>query len=189
MSDWDFLYEMNERGYSPEEIADAAGSGAAPWEWEEITEEWIESQLEDETTQPYISRDGFPFSLLEHAEIFHDLVDCAARHFENTGRYLQIWGELGEIYAEIKFGLRRHGTHKAGSDGTIAGKLVEVKTISPEKKTDQVLVKSQGDFQQLLIVRISSDFEFQGKLFERNELGGNTGKFLKGKLKDSANNA
>ena len=30
MSDWDFLYEMNERGYSPEEIANAAGSGAAP---------------------------------------------------------------------------------------------------------------------------------------------------------------
>lgn len=29
MSDWDFLHEMNERGYSPEEIADAAGSGAA----------------------------------------------------------------------------------------------------------------------------------------------------------------
>jgi len=29
MSDWDFLYEMNESGYSPEEIADAAGSGAA----------------------------------------------------------------------------------------------------------------------------------------------------------------
>ncbi len=30
MSDWDFLYEMNERGYSAQEIADAAGSGAAP---------------------------------------------------------------------------------------------------------------------------------------------------------------
>ena len=25
MSDWEFLHEMNERGYSPEEIADAAG--------------------------------------------------------------------------------------------------------------------------------------------------------------------
>ena len=36
MSDWDFLYEMNEPGYSPEEIADAAGSGAAPWEWAHI---------------------------------------------------------------------------------------------------------------------------------------------------------
>ena len=197
MSDWDFLYEMHERGYSPEEIADAAGSGAAPWEWEDISIELIDDQLEDgpksdsysiDPIQPYKSRDGFPLSFLEHSEIFHDLVDCAARHFKNTGRYLQIWGELGEIYAEIEFGLRRHGTHKAGSDGTIAGKLVEVKTISPEKRTDQVLVKSQGDFEQLLIVRISSDFDFQGKLFDRSELSGNSGKFLKGKLKDSASN-
>lgn len=29
MSDWDFLHEMHERGYSADEIADAAGSGAA----------------------------------------------------------------------------------------------------------------------------------------------------------------
>jgi hypothetical protein len=46
MSDWDFLYEMNERGYSAQEIADAAGSGAAPWEWEYIDREWVDSQLE-----------------------------------------------------------------------------------------------------------------------------------------------
>ena len=198
MSDWEFLYEMHELGYSPDEIADAAGSGAAPWEWENISREWIDSQLVDEPKyeshsiqpiEPYKSRDGFPFNSLAHSEIFRDLVDCAARHFENTGRYLQVWGELGEIYAEIKFGLRRHGTHKAGSDGTIAGKLVEVKTISPEKTNDRVLVKSQGDFEQLLIVRISSDFEFQGKLFDRSELSSTAGKFLIGKLKDGASNA
>jgi hypothetical protein len=47
MSDWDFLYEMNERGYSAQEIADAAGSGAAPWEWEYLDREWVDSQLED----------------------------------------------------------------------------------------------------------------------------------------------
>ena len=29
MGDWDFLYEMNERGYSSDEIADAAGAGMA----------------------------------------------------------------------------------------------------------------------------------------------------------------
>jgi len=175
MSDWEFLYEMHERGYGPEEIADAAGSGAAPWEWESISREWVDSELEDEPKydsnlveqiEPFKSRDGFPFSMLEHSEIFRDLVDCASRHFENTGRYLQIWGELGEIYAEIKFGLRRHGTHKAGSDGTIAGKLVEVKIISPEKTNDRVLVKSQGDFEQLLIVRISSDFEDDAKPYQ-----------------------
>ena len=198
MSDWDFLYEMNDRGYSAEEIADAAGSGAAPWEWEYIDREWVDSQLDDasedklhpiEPRTPFKSREGFPFSSLEQTEIFYDLVDCAIRHFANTGRYLQIWGELGEIYAEINFGLRRHGTHEAGSDGIINGKLVEVKTISPEKSSDLVLVKSQGNFEQLLIVRIDHDFQFEGKLVDRSELKGASGKFLRGRLKNDSSNA
>ena len=46
MSDWDFLYEMNERGYSPEEIVDAAGSGAAPWEWEHIEKQEMKAEWE-----------------------------------------------------------------------------------------------------------------------------------------------
>lgn len=198
MSDWDFLYEMNEQGYSAQEIANAAGSGAAPWEWEYIDREWVDSQLEDgpddkpiavEPNTPFQSRSGFPLSTLEQAEIFYDLIDCAKRHFENTGRYLQVWGELGEIYAEIKFGLRRHGTHEAGSDGTIAGKLVEVKTISPEKANDLVLVKRQGNFEQLLVVRIDQEFQFQGKLFDRDELKGVSGKFLRQQFKDDTSNA
>ncbi|MDP1654689.1 MAG: hypothetical protein Q8L16_15450 [Hydrogenophaga sp.] len=193
MSDWDFLHEMNARGYSAQKIADAAGSGAAPWEWECLDRDWIDSQLENvlsvELNTPFQSRDGFPFSTLEQAEVFYDLIDCAERHFQNTGRYLQIWGELGEIFAEIKFGLRRHGTHEAGSDGTIAGKLVEVKTISPEKTSDRVLVKSQGDFEQLLIVRINRSFEFQGKLFDRDELKGASGKFLRGRFEDDTGKA
>lgn len=164
-------------------------------EW--ISWEWINSQFDDEPedaeaielAEKFESREGFPFSVLKQTEVFLGLVDCAQQHFENTGRYLQIWGELGEVYAEIKFGLRRHGTHKAGSDGTIAGRLVEVKTISPEKTTDRVQVKSQGDFEQLLIVRISSDFEFQAKLFERSALKGVAGKFLRARLEDDANNA
>jgi hypothetical protein len=58
---------MNERGYSPEEIAEAAGSGIAPWEWEYVSREWVDSQLEDEpeddaysakTDEPFQSRDG-----------------------------------------------------------------------------------------------------------------------------------
>lgn len=192
MGDWDFLYEMRELGYSAEEIADAAGCGVAPWQWKYVDRDWVDSQFKDTPeddaysiapSEPFESREGFPYSILQQTEIFHDLVECAVRHFESTGRYLQVWGELGEIYAEIKFGLRRHGTHKAGSDGTINGKLVEVKTISPEKCGDRVLVKSQGDFEQLLIVRIDQDFQFQGKLFDRSELKGSAGKFLRGRLK------
>lgn len=192
MSDWDFLHEMHDRGYSPEEIADAAASGAAPWEWDSISTEWIDSCLQGEPLDdaesiqpggPFQGRDGFPFSVLEQAEIFYDLIECARRHFENTGRYLQVWGELGEIYAELKFGLRRHQTHQAGSDGYIDGKLVEVKTISPERAGDRVFVKAQGDFEKLLIVRIDRDFQFQSKLIDRTELNGGSGKFLSGRLK------
>lgn len=194
MSDWDFLHDMHHGGYGPGQIADAAACGYNPWEVT-VSGEWIDAQLDDEPkvdassvrpSGPFQSRDGFPFSVVDQAQIFLDLVDCAARHFKNTGRYLQVWGELGEIYAEIKFGLRRHGTHTAGSDGTIAGKLVEVKTISPEKSCDRVLVKSQGDFEQLLVVRICRDFKFQAKLFDRGELKRVGDKFLGGRLSDEA---
>lgn len=188
MSDWDFLHDMHDQGYSPEDIADAAATGVAPWQWKYVDREWANEQLEDETAEgahsiePAKSREGFPFSILQQMEVFQDLVDCAERHFENTGRYLQIWGELGEIYAEIKFGLRRHATHAPGSDGTIDGKRVEVKTISPEKSSDRVAVKSQGDFEFLLIVRIDRYFQFRGKLIERSKLGGGTGKLLHGRF-------
>lgn len=192
MSDWDFLHEMRDRGYSADEIALAAGVGYAPWEEVYISRKWLDEELRDQAPDPadslksrdsFKSRDGFPFSVLEQAEILQDLVNCAQRHFNNTGRYLQVWGELGEIYAEVKFGLCRHGTHHAGSDGTIDGKLVEVKTISPEKASDEVIVKSQGDFEQLLVVRIDENFGFTGKLFERKGLSGRDGKFLRARLR------
>ncbi len=194
MSDWDFLYEMREQGYSADDIALAAGVGYAPWEEAYINRQWVDEELKDQSPdpakslkpkEPFKSRNGFPFSALEQTEILVDLVDCAQRHFTNTGRYLQVWGELGEIYAEVKFGLCRHGTHQAGSDGTINGKLVEVKTISPEKASDEVMVKSQGDFEQLLIVRIDENFEFTGKLFDRDELAGGGGRFLKARMEKS----
>jgi hypothetical protein len=169
MSDWDFLHEMRDRGYGADDIAMAAGVGYAPWEEAHISRQWIEGELKDQSPdparslkpkEPFKSRDGYPYSVLEQAEILADLVDCADRHFRNTGRYLQVWGELGEIYAEVQFGLRRHETHRAGSDGTIDGRRVEVKTISPERAGDDVVVKSQGDFEQLLIVRIDNNFAF-----------------------------
>lgn len=188
MSDWDFLHEMHERGHSASDIADAAAIGYAPWEEPHLSKEWIDAELENQPSDSarslkrrgqFRSREGYPHSVLEQIEIFEDLVDCAVRHFRNTGRYLQVWGELGEIYAEIRFGLRRHGSHQAGSDGTIAGKLVEVKTISPEKANAEVAVRRQGDFEQLLIVRIDEEFQFTGKLIDRERLSDGGGRFLR----------
>jgi hypothetical protein len=189
MSDWEFLHDMHNDGYSPEQIADAAACGYNPWECEPIDPEWIDVQFSNHAVDKPIknvkSRDGFPYSTIEQTNIFHDLIECAARHFDNTGRYLQIWGELGEIFAEIEFGLRRHRTHEPGSDGTINGKLIEVKTISPEKNSNRVVVKRKGNFEKLLIIRIDENFNFEGKLFDRTALKGGLGKYLRGRLDNS----
>ncbi len=48
MSDWEFLYEMREQGYSGEDIADAACSCAAPWEWDYIEKQEREAEREAE---------------------------------------------------------------------------------------------------------------------------------------------
>lgn len=57
--------------------------------------------------------------------------------------------------------------------------------ISPEKASDQVIVKSQGDFEQLLIVRIDEYFEFTGKLIDRDNLTDGGGKFLRARMQDA----
>ena len=182
MSDWDFLHDMHFEGYSAEQIMEAAGCGYNPWDSEVLDPDWIEEELGKREKETFISRDGFPYSHLEQINILEDLIECAKRHFENTGRYLQIWGELGEVYAETKHRLCRHGSRRAGSDGKIGDKLVEVKTISPEKNNNFVNIKKQGDFEQLLIVRIDKNFEFESKLFDRAELKVFGTKLLRGQF-------
>lgn len=165
MSDWDFLHDMNNDGYSPEQIADAAACGYNPWEWEPLHEKEspaVRSQVD---------------SML--VMIFEKLVENAMSYHELTGRYLQIWGELGELYAEIKYGIKRHKPHTRGSDGKLGNDFVEIKTISPEKDGAQVQVKRAGNFNRLLIIKISETFEFEGRFIERKRLSKGEGTFAR----------
>lgn len=103
-------------------------------EW--ISWDWIDQQLYEQERQAEI-----PSASPEILEIFDRLVDVAMEYKEVTGRYLPLWGELGELYAEIKFGIKRHRPMAQGSDGKIGNDFVEVKTISPEKRAEKVHVK------------------------------------------------
>jgi hypothetical protein len=156
MSDWDFLHDMYNDGYSPEQIADAAACGYNPWEWQPI----FENELPAEQSQPDP----------ELVTIFESLVDNAMSYHALTGRYLQIWGELGELYAEIEYGIKRHKPHTRGSDGKLGNDFIEIKTISPEKIGEQVQVKRAGNFNKLLVVKISKDFTFEGRFIGRKKL-------------------
>jgi hypothetical protein len=153
MSDWDFLYDMHNDGYSAEQIADAAACGYNPWEWQPLDENELPDECPQEDPQ-----------LLE---ILESLVDSAKSYHVLTGRYLQIWGELGELFAEIKYGIKRR---KLGND------YIEIKTMSPEKAGGLVEVKRAGNFSKLLVIKITKEFDFEGRFIERRKLSKGDGK-------------
>jgi len=165
MSDWDFLHDMHNDGYSAEQIADATACGYNPWEW----------QLLDEKELP----EEYPQESPELAEIFENLVKSAKTYHALTGRYLQIWGELGELYAEIKFSIKRHKPHTRGSDGKIGNDYIEIKTISPEKSGELAQVKRAGNFNKLFVIKITKDFDFEGRFIERKKLSKGDGKLAR----------
>ena len=112
----------------------------------------------------------FPHADVEVVKVFSSIISSAKRYYDLTGRYLQIWGELGELYAEIQYGLKRHEPHTAGSDGSIDNNFIEVKTISPQKGCEKVDLKTAGNFSRLIVVKISPDFTFKSRMIERSEL-------------------
>jgi len=127
-------------------------------------------------------------STLELWELLDELVQTAKNYLAVTGRHLPIFGELGELYGEIKFGIKRHKPNTPGSDGRMGNDFVEIKTISPLKSNDTVLVKRAGNFNKLLIVKISEDFRFQAKMVHRKSLKKGSGKYAKaswGKVNDA----
>ncbi len=138
-------------------------------EW--ISWDWINGQLHDQDLKA-----EFPNAPLEIIQIFEELVGSSFDYRQLTGRYLQIWGELGELYAEIKYGIERHRPGTAGSDGRMGNDWVEIKTISPEKGKDKVIVKRAGNFNKLLVVKISEEFEFESRMIDRKKLSKGKGK-------------
>jgi hypothetical protein len=138
-------------------------------EW--ISWNWINDQIYEQGLKI-----EYPLANPELIELYQRFLDVAIDHKSLTGNYLQVWGELGELYAEIKFGIKRHRPMTQGSDGKLGNHFVEIKTISPEKSAHKVQVKRSGNFNKLLVVKISESFEFEAKMINRRELTKGDGK-------------
>jgi len=152
----------------------AAGDGIyddGEWiSWDYLNQHLHERELQEE----------FPTADLQLIQVFEDLVQAAADYKALTGRYLQVWGELGELYAELKYGIKRHKVHAPGSDGRLGNDFIEIKTISPEKTGEKVQVKRSGNFNKLCVVRITDDWEFTARMIDRKKLpNGEGGKLAK----------
>lgn len=68
-----------------------------------ISWDWINGQLHRQQRQK-----EFPGANAELIEVFDELVETAIKYKEATGRFLPIFGELGEIYAELRYSLQRN---------------------------------------------------------------------------------
>ena len=123
-------------------------------------------------------------STLQLYELLSELIVTARTYLKMTGRHLPIYGELGELYGEVKYGIKRHRPNTPGSDWKMGSDFVEIKTISPHKSDNKVSVKRAGNFNKLLIVKISEDFKIKSKMIDRKELKKGTGKYAKATWKE-----
>ncbi|GJM12654.1 MAG: hypothetical protein DHS20C12_10570 [Pseudohongiella sp.] len=141
--------------------------------------EWISLDWINQQTCEQELRESFPNANPELVKVFEDIVQTAITYKAVSGRYLPVFGELGEIFAEITFGIKRHPPRTPGSDGRLGNDWIEIKTITPEKQSDEVQVKRKGNFNKLIVVEISEFFEFEAREIDRKDIAKGTGEFAK----------
>lgn len=143
-------------------------------EW--ISWDWINEQIEaqEAAAKATPTHRAKPLSpvlarLIADAKAYH------ARH----GKVSRILGELGERYIEEQFGMVRHKRCAQGSDGKIGDQFVEVKTITPGKKKQQICVKRAGHFGLLAVVRIDQNYNFEARLIDRRHIQKGSGRLAR----------
>lgn len=128
--------------------------------WSEINSHL--ERLEFEARFPHLDVDLVP--------IFQNLLSVAEDYHYLTGSHLQLYGDLGELYGAITHGIKLHRNYAQGSDGKLGNDFVEIKTITPFKSNDTITLNLKRNFSKVLIVKIDSEFEVQGKLVDRKAL-------------------
>lgn len=144
--------------------------------WDDINRHLAESdpdftrEVEDaDKTRPLTDR--------EKREELDRLIDEAQDLIAQDRRDEIDFGELGEFYAEIRYGIKRHRPCAEGSDGRKGNDFIEVKTITPWKVKPHVTVRRSGHFNKLVVVKIDENLMFDARIISRSALGkGNGGK-------------
>ena len=113
----------------------------------------------------------FPGANVADVECFRDLLELAKRYHRQTTRHLNVYGDIGELYGAIKFGIKLHQAYAQGSDGRMGNDFVEIKTISPMSRSDSKSISLKGHFSKVLLVKIDDSFQVRGKFLNRRDLG------------------
>lgn len=132
--------------------------------------EWVSWDEINEQIEYKEWRAKYPNANLSLVGIFNDLLSTAWNYYAETGKHLHIYGDIGELFGVITHGIVLNRNYAQGSDGRLGNDLVEIKTITPFKKTDTVEINMARNFSKLLIVKINEDFEIKGQLIDRKQL-------------------
>lgn len=95
--------------------------------------EWVSWDEIDRQIRCQEWRAKFPKADLSLAQTFESLLSLAESHYVQTGRHLQVYGEIGELFAAITLGLTLNRPHAQGSDGRLGKNLVEVRRSRPRR--------------------------------------------------------
>lgn len=101
---------------------------------------------------------------------FEELISLAQRYYCETGLHLNVYGDIGELFGAITYGIKLNKNYAQGADGRLGNDHIEVKTITPFKNRDIVEVKRAGNFNKLLVVKINEDFKVAGRMIDRKVL-------------------
>jgi len=157
---------------------DTLGPDNAFW----IDGEWISWDVIDDLEETSYSRlvelerDAelrfqFPKANPALVPIFLDLLANAEDYFTKTGSHLNIYGQIGELYGAVQYGITLHKNPSAmGSDGKLGDDFVEIKTLSPDNANNRTSARTDRHFSKFLLVNIAPDFRVSGKLMDRKNL-------------------
>ena len=132
--------------------------------------EWVSWDEINQQIQYKEWRARYPNADLSLVPIFESLIGVAEEYHQLTGSHLQVYGDIGELYGAITYGIKLHRNYAKGSDGRLGNHFVEVKTITPFKNCDTVEINLDRNFSKVLIVKINAEFKVCGKLIDRKAL-------------------
>ena len=138
--------------------------------------EWVSWDEINQQIQYKEWRARYPNADLSLVSVYESLIGTAEEYYHLTGRHLQVYGDIGELYGAITHGIKLHRNYAKGSDGRLGNDFVEVKTITPFKNCDVVEINLERNFSKILIVKINADFEVRGKLIDRKALPNGKGR-------------
>lgn len=146
--------------------------------------EWVTWSEIDEQLRHKEWRAKYPNALYSMIPYFENLVSLAESYHHETGLHLNVYGDIGELFGAITYGIKLNKTYAQGADGRLGNDHVEVKTITPFKRKDEVMVDLSGNFSKLLVVKINEEFQVSGRMIDRKDIPGRKGRYLRVKWAD-----